>query len=73
MSKENVEKLLEAGGADRALRTKYNIIETKEDFVATANSEGYEFTIEELDAVLSEEDFSFESYGNPRTRGIWIR
>lgn len=73
MSKENVEKLLMAGGSDKELRTKYNIIETKEDFVATANAEGYEFTSSELDEVLSEEDFSFDSYGNPRTRGIWIR
>lgn len=73
MSKENVEKLLTAGGSDKDLRIKYNIIETKEEFVATANAEGYDFTTEELDAVLKEEDFSFESYGNPRTRGIWIR
>ncbi len=73
MSKENVEKLLMAGGADKELRIKYNIIETKEDFVATANAEGYDFTSDELDAVLVEEDFSFDSYGNPRTRGIWIR
>ena len=73
MSKENVEKLLMAGGSDKDLRIKYNIIETKEDFVATANADGYDFTSDELDAVLDEEDFSFESYGNPRTRGIWIR
>ncbi|CAA6677165.1 MULTISPECIES: Nif11-like leader peptide family natural product precursor [unclassified Lentimonas] len=73
MSKENVEKLLEAGGSDKELRIKYNVIETKEEFVATANAEGYDFTSDELDEVLKEEDFTFESYGNPRTRGIWIR
>lgn len=73
MSKENVEKLLIAGGSDKELRTKYNIIETKDDFGATANPDGYDFTARELDAALPEEDFSFESYGNPRTRGIWIR
>jgi len=73
MSKENVEKLLMAGGSDKELRIKYNIIETKEDFVATANADGYVFTEAELDAVLEEEEFDFASYGNPRTRGIWIR
>lgn len=73
MSEENVEKLLLDGGKDKALRTKYNIIETKEDFVATANADGYDFTIDELNAVLADEDLSFESFGNPRTRSIWLK
>lgn len=73
MSKEDVVKLLEAGGADKELRIKYNQIETKEEFVRVANENGFDFTEAELDEVLKEEDFSFESYGNPRTRGIWIR
>ena len=54
MSKENVEKLLTDGWTDKALRAKYNVIETKEGFVASANADGYAFTIEELDAGLSE-------------------
>jgi len=73
MSKENVEKLLLAGGADKNLRAKYNVIETKETFVATANEDGYEFTAEELDAVLKEEELDFASSGNPRSRAIWLR
>lgn len=73
MSKENVEKLLFAGGADKALRHKYNIIETKEKFVEAANADGYDFTVAELDEVLKEEGFSFESEGNPRQRSIWLR
>lgn len=73
MSKENVEKLLFAGGADKKLRHKYNIIETKEQFVASAQADGFDFTVEELDEVLKEEGFSFESEGNPRQRSIWLR
>ncbi|MGE9289425.1 MAG: Nif11-like leader peptide family natural product precursor [Puniceicoccales bacterium] len=73
MSKENVEKLLLAGGADKQVRYKYNGIETKEKFIEAAAEDGYEFTAEELDEVLREEDFDFESSGNPRTRQIWLR
>lgn len=73
MSKENVEKLLFAGGADKQVRYRYNAIETKEKFVEAAAEDGYEFTVEELEAVLKEEDFDFESSGNPRTRQIWLR
>ncbi len=72
MSKENVEKLLMDGWTDKKLRAKYNVIETKEDFVASANADGYAFTQEELDAVLKEEELDFESSGNPRSRAIWL-
>ena len=73
MSKENVEKFLFAGGKDKKLRAKYNVIETKEEFVATAKADGYDFTVDELDAVLKTEDLDFASSGNPRTRQIWLR
>lgn len=73
MSKENVEKLLFAGGADKVLRAKYNAIETKESFVAAAAADGFEFTVAELEAVLHEEDLDFASSGNPRSRQIWLR
>ena len=73
MSKENVEKLLLAGGKDKALRCKYNVIETKEEFISTAAEDGYVFTQDELDAVLKEEALDFASAGNPRTRQIWLR
>lgn len=72
MSKENVEKLLTDGWTDKSLRAKYNVIETKEDFVASANADGYAFTIQELDAVLKEEELDFASSGNPRSRAIWL-
>ena len=73
MSASNVEKLLLAGGSDKALRARYNAIETKEKFVEIAGQEGFDFTLEELDAVLREEELSFESSGNPRSRAIWLR
>lgn len=73
MSKENVEKLLFAGGADKELKAKYNAIETKEKFAIEAAADGYEFTVAELDDVLKEEDLTFESEGNPRQRSIWLR
>ncbi|WP_309397851.1 Nif11-like leader peptide family natural product precursor [Cerasicoccus maritimus] len=73
MSKENVEKLLFAGGSDKNLRHKYNVIETKAEFVTEANKDGYDFTATELDDVLAEEELDFASSGNPRTRQIWLR
>lgn len=73
MSAENVEKLLLAGGTDKDLRAKYNVIETMDQFVATANSDGFEFTTSELKDFLKEEELDFESSGNPRARAIWLR
>ncbi|MBC2605543.1 Nif11-like leader peptide family natural product precursor [Pelagicoccus albus] len=73
MSKENVEKLLLAGGSDKKIRAKYNTIETKEKFVSIAKEDGYEFTIPELDEFLDEEGLDFECSGNPRSRQVWLR
>lgn len=71
MSKKSVEELLIAGGADKKFRLKYDEVESKEDFVALAKGDGYDFTVEELDEVLKESGDSFESFGNPRKRAIW--
>ena len=71
MSKKEVERLLIAGGEDKALRLKYNQIETMPKFVAAAVEEGFDFTEEDLKAVLKESGDSFESGGNPRKRDIW--
>lgn len=71
MAKQEAERLLIAGGEDKHLRLKYDEIETKDEFVKTANEEGFAFTADELDAVLCESGDSFESFGNPRKRGIW--
>ena len=51
----------------------YDVIKTKEDFVAKAVEEGYDFTIEEFDDVLRESGDSFDLIGNPAKRQIWWR
>ena len=71
MSKKNVEELLIAGGADEALRTKYDVIKTMDEFVSMAGADGYEFSKDELEEVLRESGDSFESFGNPPKRMIW--
>ena len=73
MSTQNVEKLLLAGGKDKLMRARYNEPENKVEFVALAKTDGYDFTVEELEAVLKEEALDFDSSGNPRTRQIWLR
>lgn len=71
MSKENVEALLIKGGKDRQFRIPYDEVVGKEEFVALAKKDGFDFTVEELDAVLREEGDMFESNGNPPKRQIW--
>ncbi len=71
MSKKNCEELLIAGGENIAMRGMYDAMKTKEDFVALAAKEGYEFTVEDLDAVLQEAGDSFDLIGNPAKRQIW--
>jgi hypothetical protein len=71
MAKKNVEELLIAGGGNVKFRMKYDALKTKEDFVALAATEGFEFTIAELDAVLNESGDSFDLIGNPAKRQIW--
>ena len=71
MSKKNAENLLIAGGEDEKMRLKYDAIKAKEDFVAMAISDGFDFTIEEFDEVLRESGDSFDLVGNPTKRMIW--
>ena len=71
MAKKEVERLLIAGGEDKTLRLKYDTLEPKAAFVAEANTEGFDFTEQELDDVLRESGDDFASFGNPRKRGIW--
>lgn len=71
MSKKSVEDLLIAGGENEELRIRYDSIKTKEDFVALAVKEGYNFTRDEFDAVLNESGDSFDLIGNPAKRQIW--
>jgi len=71
MSKKNAEEFLIAGGSDNDIRLKYDGIEKMDVFVSMANEDGYDFTVEEFKAVMNEAGDSFESYGNPRKKGIW--
>lgn len=71
MSKKNVENLLIAGGADEQIRTRYDALRTKEEFVALAVAEGYVFSVQDLDDVLRESGDAFDSFGNPPKRTIW--
>lgn len=73
MSKQSVMDLLEKGGADREFRIKYDNTMSKERFVEFAIADGYDFTVEELSEVIKKNGDSFESYGNPPKKGIWIR
>ena len=71
MSKKEVERFLIAGGENKDLRLKYNLIETMPKFVVAAVEDGFDFNEDELKAVLRESGDSFDSYGNPRKRDIW--
>jgi hypothetical protein len=71
MSKKMVEELLIAGGGEVKIRLKYDALKTKEEFIQQARIDGYEFSIEELNAVLRESGDSFDLVGNPTKRMIW--
>lgn len=71
MSKEKVEEFLAIGYEDRQFRIKYDNILKMDEFVKVANEDGFDFTIEELKAILLENGDSFDSYGNPPKKGIW--
>ncbi len=72
MSKENVQAFLDKGADDRKFRVKYDNCFSMEKFAAMAEEDGFEFTVEELQAVLKENGDSFDSYGNPPKKGIWV-
>ena len=71
MSKENVENFLITGGENEELRNRYDAVKAMDEFVALANTEGHEFTLEEFEAVLTESGDSFDLIGNPTKRMIW--
>ena len=73
MSKQHVEDLLTKGGSDKMFRIKYDNIFTMEEFVELANVDGFDFTVDELKQVLRENCDSFDSYGNPPKKSIWLK
>ncbi len=72
MSKEKVVELLSRCGDDKEFRVKYNAVVSKEGFVELAAADGYDFTVAELNQVINENGDTFESYGNPPKRTIWM-
>ncbi|PTN06361.1 Nif11-like leader peptide family natural product precursor [Mangrovibacterium marinum] len=72
MSKKAVLDLLDKGADDRQFRVKYDNTFSEEKFVELAKEDGFDFTVEELGQVLRENGDSFESYGNPPKKGIWV-
>ena len=71
MAKKSVEDFLIAGGESQEMRNRYDAIRGKQEFVTLAVAEGFEFSAEELDAVLKESGDSFDLIGNPAKRQIW--
>jgi len=65
MSKKTVEELMIAGGYDEKIRRKYDVLKTMDEFVALADTDGYQFNVADLEDVLRESGDSFESIGNP--------
>ncbi|MGQ8337815.1 Nif11-like leader peptide family natural product precursor [Sunxiuqinia sp. A32] len=72
MSKQAVFDLLDKGADDRQFRVKYDNTFSEEKFVELAKEDGFEFTVEDLKEALRENGDSFESYGNPPKKGIWV-
>lgn len=72
MSVKSVISLLEKAGEDATFRVPYNAVNTMEGFVELAQKDGYDFTVAELQQVLRENGDSFDSYGNPPKRSIWM-
>ena len=72
MSKKAVLDLLDKGADDRQFRVKYDNTFSEEKFVELAKEDGFDFTVEELKQVLRENGVSFDSYGNPPKKGIWV-
>lgn len=72
MSKEKVLEFLDKGAEDRSFRIKYDNTFSMEKFAVLAKEDGFEFTVDELKEVLRENGDSFDSYGNPPKKGIWV-
>jgi predicted ribosomally synthesized peptide with nif11-like leader len=72
MSKKSAVDLLSKGGDDKQFRIKYDNALSVERFLELAKEDGYDFTEEELMAVIRENGDTFESNGNPPKKDIWI-
>lgn len=68
MSKEGATKFLKAAATDTALREKFKLVASPEEFLKIALELGYSFTTEELLAVVKEHS---EGITLRRKTGIW--
>jgi predicted ribosomally synthesized peptide with nif11-like leader len=72
MSRKNVLDFLDKGADDRNFRIKYDNCFSTEKFVEMADEDGFSFSVEDLQKVLKENGDSFESFGNPPKKSIWV-
>ena len=70
MARKDLENLLIKGGRDKHYRARYDKPSTMEEFVSLAESDGYSFSVEELEGILKESGDVFEKNGNPPKRSI---
>ncbi|MBN2625446.1 MAG: Nif11-like leader peptide family natural product precursor [Spirochaetales bacterium] len=68
MSRKSVLDFLDKGADDRNFRVKYDNCFSIAKFVELAGEDGFEFSVDDLNAVLKENGDSFESNGNPLKR-----
>ncbi len=71
MAKKDAEGLLIAGGENKVIRGEYDAMSNMEEFIALSAKNGYNFSEEELMAVLNEAGDSFERNGNPPKYSFW--
>lgn len=71
MSKQEAERLFIDGGKSKVIRQKYNEPESRDEFVALAKQDGYDFDVNDLNEALRSSGDSFETYGCPRKRSVW--
>lgn len=71
MPRQEAERLFIDGGKNKEIRMKYNEPESKDEFVAMANKDGYDFDVADLNEALRLSGDSFETYGCPRKRSVW--
>lgn len=72
MSKQKVLDFLDKGAGDKKFRVKYDNCFSMEKFTEMANGDGFDFSVEDLKAVLHENSDSFDSFGNPPKKSIWV-
>jgi predicted ribosomally synthesized peptide with nif11-like leader len=68
MSKKNVTQFLADAAQDRALREKFQVANSSDEFLSIARQLGYSFTTEELQNVIHDYSQGIEV---SRHTGVW--